>query len=99
MADVFDHNPCCSSHKIPMSCEKYRLTHFVEVRPCCAIDAERLLGRDSKEQVTLDILRRADPDDWSTIAGHLVGAAMRRSMGASPEQIAARFAKEQGIRE
>lgn len=37
-----DHDPCCSSHGIAMSCANYRRTHFVEVRPCCAIDRERL---------------------------------------------------------
>jgi hypothetical protein len=36
------HVPCCSSHGEPMTCEKYRRTHFVEVRPCCAIDAAAL---------------------------------------------------------
>jgi hypothetical protein len=25
-----------------MTCERYRRTHFVEVRPCCSIDADRL---------------------------------------------------------
>jgi hypothetical protein len=38
----FDHDPCCSSHGVPMSCEDYRRTHFCEVRPCCGIDVERL---------------------------------------------------------
>lgn len=37
-----DHDPCCSSHGVPMSCERYRRTHFVEVRPCCSTDAARL---------------------------------------------------------
>ncbi|WP_367128270.1 response regulator transcription factor [Saccharothrix sp. HUAS TT1] len=36
------HNPCCSSHGVPMSCAQYRRTHFVEVRPCCSADAARL---------------------------------------------------------
>ena len=36
---VSEHNPCCSAHGIDMSCEHYRWTHFVEVRPCCAADA------------------------------------------------------------
>lgn len=39
-----DHSPCCSSHGLNMSCERYRRTHFVEVRPCCATDAARLKG-------------------------------------------------------
>lgn len=37
-----DHEPCCSSHNVTMSCENYRRTHFVEVRPCCHLDAQRL---------------------------------------------------------
>lgn len=37
-----DHEPCCTAHGIPMDCERYRRTHFVEVRPCCSKDAERL---------------------------------------------------------
>jgi hypothetical protein len=36
------HRPCCSAHGVDMTCERYRRTHFVEVRPCCAVDAERL---------------------------------------------------------
>jgi hypothetical protein len=36
------HDPCCSSHGVPMTCSRYRRTHFVEVRPCCSEDAERL---------------------------------------------------------
>lgn len=36
------HDPCCSSHGVPMTCEYYRRTHFVEVRPCCSEDAARL---------------------------------------------------------
>lgn len=36
------HDPCCSSHGVPMSCARYRRTHFVDVRPCCEKDAERL---------------------------------------------------------
>lgn len=36
------HAPCCSSHGVPMTCARYRRTHYVEVRPCCAIDAARL---------------------------------------------------------
>lgn len=40
--ESLDHSPCCSSHGEPMTCERYRRTHFVEVRPCCTVDAERL---------------------------------------------------------
>lgn len=36
------HEPCCSSHNVPMTCETYRRTHFVQVRPCCSVDAQRL---------------------------------------------------------
>jgi hypothetical protein len=36
------HAPCCSAHNVPMSCERYRRTHFVEVRPCCSTDAVAL---------------------------------------------------------
>lgn len=36
------HTPCCSSHGVDMTCEKYRRTHFVEVRPCCSADADAL---------------------------------------------------------
>lgn len=32
------HVPCCMAHGIPMDCERYRRTHFVEVRPCCTLD-------------------------------------------------------------
>jgi hypothetical protein len=37
------HVPCCTAHGVPMTCERYRRTHFIEVRPCCAIDRERLM--------------------------------------------------------
>lgn len=30
------HNPCCSSHNVPMGCVQYRRTHFVEVGACCS---------------------------------------------------------------
>lgn len=30
------HDPCCSSHGVPMDCATYRRTHFVEVGPCCS---------------------------------------------------------------
>lgn len=82
-----------------MDCEKYRRTHFVEVRPCCAIDAERLLGPDSKQQVVLDVLRRADPDVWSKIAGEVLAASLTRALGKSPGQIIAQYKKDNGIRE
>ncbi len=36
------HTPCCSSHGVDMTCEKYRRTHFVETRPCCTIDQQAL---------------------------------------------------------
>jgi hypothetical protein len=36
------HEPCCSSHGVNMTCEYYRRTHFVEVRPCCSADAQLL---------------------------------------------------------
>lgn len=36
------HVPCCSAHGVSMTCERYRRTHFVEVRPCCSIDARAL---------------------------------------------------------
>lgn len=47
MSDAFTaqsvtHKPCCSSHGEDMTCEKYRRTHFVEVRPCCSADAAAL---------------------------------------------------------
>lgn len=38
------HAPCCSSHGVDMTCEEYRRTHFVEVRPCCTDDAVILTG-------------------------------------------------------
>lgn len=34
------HVPCCSSHKVPMTCKEYRRTHFVEVGVCCPAFAE-----------------------------------------------------------
>jgi len=40
--ETLDHSPCCSLHDVPMTCERYRRTHFVEVRPCCPADAELL---------------------------------------------------------
>ena len=44
------HHPCCSSHGVDMSCARYRRTHFVEVRPCCSLDARRLAeGLPSEE--------------------------------------------------
>lgn len=36
------HEPCCSAHGVPMTCQRYRRTHFVEVRPCCSVDAAAL---------------------------------------------------------
>lgn len=47
--ESLDHSPCCSSHGVPMTCERYRRTHFVEVRPCCAADAERLKQEKAAE--------------------------------------------------
>lgn len=41
------HDPCCSSHGVPMTCERYRRTHFVEVRPCCSEDVVRLAAEVS----------------------------------------------------
>jgi hypothetical protein len=41
------HNPCCSSHGVDMTCERYRATHFVEVRPCCSADAARLTADEA----------------------------------------------------
>lgn len=38
------HHPCCSSHGVDMTCEQYRRTHFVEVRPCCTDDQRILTG-------------------------------------------------------
>lgn len=35
------HNPCCSSHGVPMDCSIYRRTHFVEVGNCCDAWAAR----------------------------------------------------------
>ncbi|PWK81660.1 hypothetical protein C8D88_11671 [Lentzea atacamensis] len=29
------HNPCCSSHNVPMDCSIYRRTHLVEADNCC----------------------------------------------------------------
>lgn len=48
---VNEHAPCCSSHKVDMTCERYRLTHFVEVRPCCSIDAAALADETAKAKV------------------------------------------------
>jgi hypothetical protein len=45
---LMTHDPCCTSHDIPMTCETYRSTHFVETRPCCSIDAQ-LLTRAHQE--------------------------------------------------
>ncbi|QTF81606.1 hypothetical protein SEA_PULCHRA_91 [Microbacterium phage Pulchra] len=38
------HNPCCSSHGVDMTCDDYRRTHFVQVRPCCQDDQSILTG-------------------------------------------------------
>lgn len=46
-----DHTPCCSAHGVDMTCARYRRTHFVERRPCCATDAARL----RKEQDTPEL--------------------------------------------
>lgn len=40
--ESLDHAPCCSSHDVAMTCERYRRTHFVEVRPCCSTDRARM---------------------------------------------------------
>lgn len=52
-----DHDPCCSAHGIPMSCERYRRTHFVEVRPCCATDAAKLREEQAEQ--------RSHPHCWT----------------------------------
>ncbi|QPX62619.1 hypothetical protein SEA_WOLLYPOG_69 [Arthrobacter phage Wollypog] len=44
-----DHNPCCSAHGVDMDCERYRRTHFVEVRPCCSADARRLSAEQDEK--------------------------------------------------
>ena len=41
-----EHDPCCSAHGIPMDCERYRRTHFVEVRPCCTQDRIALEAKE-----------------------------------------------------
>jgi hypothetical protein len=43
LRDAPTHDPCCSAHGVPMTCARYRRTHFVEVRPCCSADAEALM--------------------------------------------------------
>ena len=43
------HKPCCSAHGVDMTCASYRRTHFVEVRPCCAVDAAALRGEDAPD--------------------------------------------------
>jgi hypothetical protein len=45
--DTVTHTPCCSSHGVDMTCERYRRTHFVEVRPCCSIDAAALTAEEA----------------------------------------------------
>jgi hypothetical protein len=42
------HAPCCSIHGHAMTCEAYRRTHFVEVRPCCGFDAAVVLAVGSE---------------------------------------------------
>ena len=44
------HVPCCSAHGVPMTCARYRRTHFVEVRPCCSIDAQALAQETAENQ-------------------------------------------------
>jgi hypothetical protein len=48
LAAAETHRPCCSTHDVHMTCERYRRTHFVEVRPCCAIDAARLRAEERR---------------------------------------------------
>lgn len=43
------HDPCCSSHGVTMTCERYRRTHFVEVRPCCGADAALLRSEEAEQ--------------------------------------------------
>lgn len=62
------HHPCCSSHGVDMTCERYRSTHFVEVRPCCTDDA-RLLDSDTTCQARTIVA--GDPWRQCTLpAGH-----------------------------
>lgn len=41
------HTPCCSAHGKPMSCEQYRRAHFVEIRPCCWVDARQIATHEA----------------------------------------------------
>lgn len=49
LAEPVTHDPCCSAHGVPMTCTRYRRTHFVEVRPCCAHDRTALAAVDVAE--------------------------------------------------
>ncbi|CAL9606033.1 hypothetical protein SUDANB95_05491 [Actinosynnema sp. ALI-1.44] len=41
------HTPCCSAHGKSMSCATYRRTHFVEIRPCCWVDARQIAAQEA----------------------------------------------------
>ena len=79
LAEEPTHVPCCSAHGESMTCEKYRRTHFVEVRPCCSVDAERLAGTQT------------DDGAVSTVAaeGVALGTAEPAPAPSSPDRIEA----------
>lgn len=69
------HRPCCSSHGVDMTCERYRRTHFVEVRPCCSVDAELL--RDESEPIAGAVLALGYATDETTARYWLAVCARR----------------------
>lgn len=62
-AEHLAHSPCCSAHGEDMTCEKYRRTHFVEVRPCCAFDAAVLKREGVTGRVPARTPEQIEADD------------------------------------
>lgn len=63
------HAPCCSVHGRNLTCEQYRRTHYVEVRPCCAADALVYEGEEAekaKRIAELDLTPIPAEEVWAT---------------------------------
>ncbi len=74
-----EHDPCCSSHGVTMTCAEYRRTHFVEVRPCCGADAARLRaeGIDPEGPWQTRVDRRLRPDAPQSPLDRLMADSVR----------------------
>lgn len=58
-----------------MTCERYRRTHFVEVRPCCSADAAALAVETSGAEVSTARASVPQPGDVAVVTGDMVFAA------------------------